>query len=91
MRKVELSPYRNDKKQSHPDHIPGAIIGIKGGRIAGEQVAVDRAHLFQDRDYPVLNDYCTLFGGQVQRVYGLDQSGVQRAFASVKPSNLGLL
>jgi hypothetical protein len=54
-------------------------------------VAVDRAHLFQDRDYPVLNDYRTLFGGQVQRMYDLDQSGVQRVFASVKPSNLGLL
>lgn len=65
--------------------------GIKGGRIAGEQVAVDQAHLFQDRDYPVLTDYRALFGGLFQRMYGLDQSGLQRVFASAQPKNLGLL
>ncbi len=30
---------------------------INGGRIAGEQVRVERRTLFQDRDYPVLNNY----------------------------------
>lgn len=78
------------------DHGHGSVYwvfggGIKGGRIAGEQVAVDQAHLFQDRDYPVLTDYRALFGGLFQRMYGLDQSGLQRVFASAQPKNLGLL
>jgi uncharacterized protein (DUF1501 family) len=65
--------------------------GIKGGRIVGEQVVVDQAHLFQNRDYPVLTDYRALFGGLFQRMYGLDQAGLQQVFASVQPRNLSLL
>ena len=78
------------------DHGHGSVYwvlggGIKGGRIAGEQVPVDQAHLFQNRDYPVLTDYRALFGGLFQRIYGLDQGGLQRVFASVQPKDLGLL
>jgi uncharacterized protein (DUF1501 family) len=78
------------------DHGHGSVYwvlggGIKGGRIVGEQVAIDQAHLFQNRDYPVLNDYRALFGGLFQRMYALDQSGLQRVFASVQPRNLGVL
>jgi uncharacterized protein (DUF1501 family) len=78
------------------DHGHGSVYwvlggGIKGGRIAGEQVPVDQAHLFQDRDYPVLTDYRALLAGLFQRMYGLDQGGLQRVFASVEPKNLGLL
>jgi uncharacterized protein (DUF1501 family) len=78
------------------DHGHGSVYwvlggGIKGGRIVGEQVAVDQAHLFQGRDYPVLNDYRALFGGLFQRMYGLDQGGLQRVFASAQPRDLGLL
>ncbi len=78
------------------DHGHGSVYwvlggGIRGGRIAGEQVAVDQAHLFQNRDYPVLTDYRALFGGLFRRMYGLDQTGLQRIFASVQPKDLGLL
>ncbi|MBS0240159.1 MAG: DUF1501 domain-containing protein [Proteobacteria bacterium] len=78
------------------DHGHGSVYwvmggGIKGGRIAGEQVAVDQAHLFQNRDYPVLTDYRGLLGGLFQRMYGLDQTGLQRVFASVDPRDLKLL
>jgi len=78
------------------DHGHGSVYwvlggGIKGGRVAGEQVAVDQAHLFQNRDYPVLTDYRALLGGLIARIYGLDQSGLQRVFASVQPRDLGLL
>jgi uncharacterized protein (DUF1501 family) len=78
------------------DHGHGSVYwvlggGIKGGRIAGEQVPVDQAHLFQNRDYPVLTDYRTLLGGLFQRMYGLDQNGVGRVFASVQPKDLSLL
>ncbi len=64
---------------------------MKGGRIAGEQVAVDQAHLFQNRDYPVLTDYRALFGGLFQRMYGLDQGGLQSVFAAVQPRDMGLV
>ena len=78
------------------DHGHGSVYwvlggGIKGGRIAGEQVAVDQAHLFQDRDYPVLTDYRALLGGLFQRMYGLDQGGLQRIFAAAPPRDLELL
>ena len=78
------------------DHGHGSVYwvlggSIKGGRMVGEQVAVDQAHLFQNRDYPMLTDYRALFGGLFQRMYGLDQGGLQRVFASVQPRDLGLL
>jgi uncharacterized protein (DUF1501 family) len=78
------------------DHGHGSVYwvlggGIKGGRIAGEQVAIDQAHLFQNRDYPVLTDYRVLLGGLFQRMYGLDQNALQLVFASVQPKELGLI
>src|ERR1700689_3297706 len=44
------------------DHGHGTVYwvlggAINGGRIAGEQQRLERNTLFQDRDYPVLNDY----------------------------------
>ena len=65
--------------------------GIKGGRIAGEQIAVDQKHLFQNRDYPVLTEYRALLGGLFQRMYGLNQNALARVFASVQPRDLALL
>ena len=37
--------------------------GINGGRLAGEQIQVSQATLFQNRDYPVLTDYRTFIAG----------------------------
>jgi uncharacterized protein (DUF1501 family) len=78
------------------DHGHGSVYwvlggGIKGKRIVGDQVAVDQAHLFQNRDYPVLTDYRSLLGGLFQRMYGLDQSGLQRVFPSAQPHDLALV
>ena len=78
------------------DHGHGSVYwviggGINGGRIAGEQVKVEQAHLFQNRDYPVLTDYRALFAGLLQRIYGLDAASLQRIFAGVKPAELGLV
>src|SRR5712675_2254157 len=55
--------------------------GINGGRILGEQVKIEQASLFQNRDYPVLTDYRAMFAGLFQRMYGLDVASVQRIFA----------
>jgi uncharacterized protein (DUF1501 family) len=78
------------------DHGHGSVYwvlggSLKGGRIVGDQVKVDQPHLFQNRDYPVLTNYRALLAGLLQRVYGLDQSGLQRVFAGIAPMDLRLL
>jgi uncharacterized protein (DUF1501 family) len=78
------------------DHGHGSVYwvmggGINGGRVAGEQVKIDQAGLFQNRDYPVLTDYRAMFAGLFQRLYGLDNAGVQRIFPGVHPTELGLV
>jgi uncharacterized protein (DUF1501 family) len=65
--------------------------GINGGRILGEQVRIDQADLFQNRDYPVLTDYRAMFAGLLQRMFGLQTASVQRIFAGVHPVELGLV
>ena len=78
------------------DHGHGSVYwvmggGINGGRILGEQVKVEQATLFQNRDYPELTDYRAMFAGLLQRLYGLQDQSVQRIFAGVKPAELGLV
>jgi len=78
------------------DHGHGSVYwvmggGINGGRVAGEQVKIDQASLFQNRDYPVITDYRAMFAGLFQRLYGLDSTGVQRIFPGVSPAELGLV
>jgi uncharacterized protein (DUF1501 family) len=78
------------------DHGHGSVYwvmggGINGGRILGEHVKVDQANLFQNRDYPVLTDYRAMFAGLFQRMFGLETPSVQRIFAGVHPTELGLV
>ncbi len=65
--------------------------GINGGRILGEQVKIDLADLFQNRDYPVLTDYRAMFAWLCQRVFRLRAASVGRIFAGVHPAELGLV
>ena len=78
------------------DHGHGSVYwvmggDINGGRILGEQVKVDQANLFQNRDYPVLTDYRAMFAGLFQRMFGLEAASVQRIFAGAHPVELGLV
>jgi len=78
------------------DHGHGSVAwvlggAVKGSRVAGEQVAVDRKALFQDRDYPVLNDYRALLGGLFQRLYGLSGTQLDQVFPGGKVRSLNLL
>lgn len=78
------------------DHGHGTVYwvaggGVRGGRIAGEQVRVERRTLFQDRDYPVLNGYRELLGGIFARLYGLSASQIDRVFPRARPKDLGLV
>ena len=78
------------------DHGHGSVYwvlggGIKGGRVVGEQVKVEQANLFQNRDLPVLNDYRAVIGGLLQTAYGLDHARMQTVFPQVEPRGTGLI
>ena len=63
---------------------------INGGRIAGEQARVNKDSLFQDRDYPVLNEYRAVLGGLFATLWALSADQVQRVFPGSTPLNLQL-
>ena len=78
------------------DHGHGTVYwalggGLRGGRVAGEQLRVARDTLFQNRDYPVLNEYRALLGGLFARVYGLDGEALARIFPGAAPKDLALV
>jgi uncharacterized protein (DUF1501 family) len=78
------------------DHGHGSVYwvlggAIYGGRIAGEQLAIQRAMLFQDRDYPVLNDYRAVLGGLFRSIWGLPPGKLARVFPAVTPLELKLV
>ena len=65
--------------------------GLKGGRIAGEQVEVKAATLFQNRDLPVLNEYRSVFGGLFRRMYGLNDAQLATVFPGASARDIGLI
>ncbi|OEZ66575.1 hypothetical protein JAB5_56460 [Janthinobacterium sp. HH103] len=78
------------------DHGHGSVFwvlggGIKGKQVAGEQVAMSQATLFQNRDMPVLNEYRAVLGGLLRRTFGLTPAQLEHVFAGVKPVELGLV
>ena len=77
------------------DHGHGSVYwvlggGIAGGQVRGEQVRIEQNTLFQNRDYPVLNEYRAMLGGLFARMYGLDAGQVERIFGT-KGRDLGLV
>jgi len=78
------------------DHGHGSVYwvmggAIRGGSVAGEQRALTRANLLQDRDLPVLNDYRAILGGLFQRLWGLSASQGERIFPQAPARDLDLL
>ena len=83
------------------DHGHGTVYwvlggGIKGGRVVGEQVKLEQANLFQNRDYPVLNEYRAVLGGLFAGIFGLNGTQLNQIFAGVnfsanKSADLGLI
>ncbi len=64
---------------------------IRGGRIAGAQQPLERGTLFQDRDYPVLNDYRAVLGGLFRSLWALSPEQCERIFRQTPPLDLGLV
>lgn len=64
---------------------------INGGRVIGEQVRVERNTLFQDRDFPVLNDYRSVLGGLFERLFAVSPKDLQKVFPTLRSSLSGIL
>jgi hypothetical protein len=47
--------------------------------------------LFQNRDYPVLNEYRAVLGGVFARLYGLSAAQVQQVFPGSSAKDIGLV
>lgn len=78
------------------DHGHGSVYwvlggAVRGGRIAGDQTALRADTLFQNRDYPVLNEYRALLGGLFARMYGLDATQLAQVFPDVTARDLQLV
>jgi uncharacterized protein (DUF1501 family) len=78
------------------DHGHGTVYwvlggAIQGGRVAGAQQRLERGSLFQDRDYPVLNDYRAVLGGLFRSLWGLSPAQCERIFQQTAPQDLGLV
>ena len=78
------------------DHGHGSVYwvlggSIHGGRIAGEQVAVQPKTLNQNRDLPVLTEYRAMLGGIFRRMYSLDTARLQRVFPNTVPIDLNMM
>ena len=69
----------------------GGLAAQAGGRVLGEQVVLSQPALFQNRDYPVLNEYRAVFGGLFERMYGLSPAQLNTVFGGVAPRDLGLV
>ncbi len=78
------------------DHGHGSVFwvlggAVRGGRVLGEQVALAPGSLFQNRDYPVLNEYRAVLGGLFNRLYGLSAAQAQQVFAGVRAKDIALV
>jgi uncharacterized protein (DUF1501 family) len=78
------------------DHGHGTVYwvlggSVSGGRIVGEQQPLERRNLFQDRDYPVLNDYRALLGGLFHSLWSLSPDQCAQVFPQAEFSDLKLI
>jgi uncharacterized protein (DUF1501 family) len=78
------------------DHGHGTVYwvlggSISGGAIVGEQRRVVQNALFQNRDYPVLNDYRSVLGGLFRTLWGLSPEQSSRVFSQTSLVDLKLV
>jgi uncharacterized protein (DUF1501 family) len=65
--------------------------GLASGPVAGEQQAVEARTLFQNRDWPVLNEYRAWLGGVLVRQFALTPAQLDTVFPGVRARDLGLV
>jgi uncharacterized protein (DUF1501 family) len=87
--------FKENGKQG-TDHGHGSVYwvlggSVKGGRVLGEQMQLKPGSLFQNRDYPILNEYRSIFAGLFSEMYGLKTAQLDAIFAGVKAQRLGLV
>jgi len=78
------------------DHGHGSvhwILGgsVAGGRIAGAQLKIAPGTLFQDRDFPVLNEYRAVLAGLFTRMWALSPDQIQTIFPSASSLDLQIV
>ena len=78
------------------DHGHGSVYwvlggSISGGTIVGEQRRLVQNTLFQNRDYPVLNDYRSVLGGLFRTLWGLSPEQSSRVFVQAPLVDLKLV
>jgi len=78
------------------DHGHGSVYwvlggSIRGGRVAGDQIALTQPALFQNRDYPILNEYRAVLGGMFARMYGLSGKQIERIFPGASRQDVDLI
>jgi uncharacterized protein (DUF1501 family) len=78
------------------DHGHGTVYwvlggAVRGGRVAGAQVALSPATLNQNRDDPVLTEDRDLLGGLFARLWGLRAQQLQVVFPGSRPVDLRLV
>lgn len=78
------------------DHGHGSVYwvlggSVKGGRLAGEQVAFKPETLNEGRDLKVLTDYRSLIADLVARLYPMGESALNAVFPGAHASRLGLV
>jgi uncharacterized protein (DUF1501 family) len=78
------------------DHGHGTVYwvlggSISGGKVCGEQQRVTQATLFQNRDFPVLNDYRSVLGGLFRSLWGLSPAQSAGIFPQASSMDLKLV
>jgi uncharacterized protein (DUF1501 family) len=78
------------------DHGHGTVYwvlggSVRGGLIRGEQTRVTQATLFQNRDYPVVNEYRTVLAGLFARMYGLNAAQLDKVLPGARPRDIALV
>ena len=88
-----LSRERQPRHRPRPRHACTGCSAARStaARIAGEQQLRERATLFQDRDYPVLNDYRAVLGRLVSLAVGTVAGADARVFPQAAPLDLKLV